>query len=173
MFTFDGANKRIYIDNSAVINGTISFTPEQLWSRWIDWYLTGDNSKYPQALRITGGDPIGGGQYIGNYLFFRNDLGWRGVPPTIDGVTVIINGAFFGEDPTLPVMENNIGQETDLIINRSSMVTNTAAGGSAIDINELAAAIASQLTVSGLTQAEHDKLMSVATKGDVYAASLL
>lgn len=129
MFTFDGPNKRISIDNSSVINGVVQFTPEELWSRWMDWYLTDDNSKYPPALRITGGDPIGSGQYIGNYLFFRNDLGWRGVPPSIDGVTVVINGAFYGEDPMLPVMINNLGQETDLVINRSSMVTNTAAGG--------------------------------------------
>lgn len=129
MFTFDGPNKRISIDNSSVVNGVVQFTPEELWSRWMDWYLTDDNSKYPPALRITGGDPIGSGQYIGNYLFFRNDLGWRGVPPTIDGVTIVINGAFYGEDPTLPVMVNNPGQETDLVINRSSMVTNTASGG--------------------------------------------
>lgn len=137
MFTFDGPNKRILIDNSAVIDGVVTFTPEELWSRWMDWYLTSDNSKYPQALRITGGDPIGGGQYIGNYLFFRNDLGWRGIPPTIDGVTIMINGAFYGEDPTLPVMVNNPGQETDLVINRSSMVTNTAAGGGSSDLSAM------------------------------------
>lgn len=139
MFTFDGPNKRISIDNSSVVNGVVQFTPEELWSRWMDWYLTDDNSKYPPALRITGGDPIGSGQYIGNYLFFRNDLGWRGVPPTIDGVTIVINGAFYGEDPTLPVMVNNPGQETDLVINRSSMVTNTASGGgtSGVTLEEL------------------------------------
>ena len=129
MFIFDGPNKRIHIELDAVSDNTVQFTPEELWSRWVDWYLTGDNSKYLPALRITGGDPIGGGQYIGNYLFFRNDLGWRGVPPEVDGITIIINGAFFGEDPMLPVMVNNPGQETDLVINRSSMVTAVASGG--------------------------------------------
>lgn len=142
MFVFDGVNKRIYIENSAVVGGVVSFTPEDLWSRWMDWYLTGDNSKYPQALRITGGDPIGGGQYIGNYLFFRNDLGWRGVPPTIDGVTVAINGAFYGENQELPIMVNNPGQETDLIINRSSLVTNTTGGsGNTYTLTEIANAV--------------------------------
>jgi len=129
MFIFDGPNKRIHIDASAIVNGVVTFTPEMLWSRWVDWYLTDDNSKYPQALRVTGGDPIGGGQYIGNYLFFRNDLGWRGVPPQVEGIVIIINGAFYGEDPAVPVMENNPGQETDLVINRSSMVTSVATGG--------------------------------------------
>lgn len=50
--------------------------------------------------------------------------------PTINGVTIVINGAFYGEDPSLPVMVNNPNQETDLVINRSSMVTNTVSGGS-------------------------------------------
>ena len=142
MFTFDGANKRIHIELDAVSNNMVTFTPEMLWSRWVDWYLTGDNSKYPQALRITGGDPIGGGQYIGNYLFFRNDLGWRGVPPMVDGITIIINGAFYGEDPLLPVMENNPNQETDLVINRSSMVTAVdTGGGSTYTLEQIADAV--------------------------------
>lgn len=66
-----------------------------------------------------------------------------GVPPTIDGVTIIINGAFYGEDPTLPVMVNNPNQETDLVINRSSMVTNTALGGSGVSytLQEIADAV--------------------------------
>lgn len=178
MFTFDGANKRITIENSAVINGVVSFTPEELWSRWMDWYLTGDNSKYPQALRITGGDPIGGGQYIGNYLFFRNDLGWRGVPPTIDGVTIIINGAFYGEDPSLPVMVNNPNQETDLVINRSSMVTNTASGGSGMSytLQEIADAVWTRTqreltaaSTSSLTQEQNDKLMGTLSVGEFIA----
>lgn len=161
MFIFDGPNKRIRIENSAVTDGVVQFTPEELWSRWVDWYLTADNSKYQPALRITGGDPIGGGQYIGNYLFFRNDLGWRGVPPTIDGVAVIINGAFFGEDSTLPVMENNAGQETDLIINRSSMVTNTVSGSSGgVDITQIMNKLNAMQSV-------------MATKADVYNAAVI
>lgn len=178
MFLFDGANKRITIENSAVVNGVVTFTPEELWSRWMDWYLTDDNSKYQQALRITGGDPIGGGQYIGNYLFFRNDLGWRGVPPTINGVTIIINGAFYGEDPELPVMVNNPNQETDLIINRSAIVTNTAAGGSSVSAQDIAAAVwayanreLTAASTSSLTQEQHDKLMAASTKQDVFNAS--
>jgi hypothetical protein len=160
MFIFDGPNLQIHIDLASVVDATVTFTPEELWSRWVDWTLIGDNSKYLPALRITGGDPIGGGQYIGNYLFLRNDLGWRGIPPEVDGATVIINGAFFGEDPTLPVMFNNVGQETKLIINRSSMVTNTASGGGSTDLS----AVLSQLNAIQT---------SMATKGDVYAAKFI
>lgn len=131
MFTFDGANKRIHIDNSAVSNGVVSFTPEQLWTAYVDWYLTSDNSKYGEAFRTVGGDIVNvtTGEAIGNYLFIRNDLGWRGVPPTINRVTVVINGAFYAQDSTLPVMENNVGQETDLVINRSVINTAISSGG--------------------------------------------
>jgi len=139
-FIFEGDSLHIHINEVMVVNGSIEFTVEELWTEWVDWVLTGDNSKYPFALRQTGGDPIGGGQYIGNYVFLRNDLGWRGKPPVIEGVRVVINGAFYAEDSTLPVMLNNAGQETDLIINRSSMVTTVATGGtSGVTLAELQA----------------------------------
>jgi hypothetical protein len=123
-FIFEGDTLHIHINPLAVVNNTIEFSVEELWTEWIDWSAQGDNSKYPFALRTVGGDPIGGGQYVGTYLFLRNDLGWRGIPPEVDPCTVVINGSFYGEDPTLPVMENRVGQETDLIINRSSLSTN-------------------------------------------------
>ena len=134
MFTFDGANKRIRINNSAVSNGVVTFTPQQLWAEYIDWYLTGDNSKYGEAFRTIGGDIVNSqtGEAVGIYLFMRNDLGWRGVPPTVDGVAVVINGAFYAEDSTLPVMENNVGQETDLVINRSVINTAIVSSGSGV-----------------------------------------
>lgn len=165
MFIFDGENKKVYIDNTAVINGMVSFTPEELWSRWMDWYLEDDNSKYPPAFRITGGDPIGSGQYIGNYLFFRNDLGWRIVPPTINGISIIINGAFYGEDPNLPVMLNNPNQETDLIINRSSMVTNTMSGGVNYSLNDIALAVWENITRTLTTAAVQGDVNIVSVKG--------
>ena len=142
MFTFDGANKRIRINNSAVSNGVVTFTPQQLWTEYIDWYLTGDNSKYGEAFRTIGGDIVNSqtGEAVGIYLFMRNDLGWRGVPPTVDGVAVVINGAFYAEDSTLPVMENIVGQETDLVINRS--VINTAIVSSAPGVSFTLAQIA-------------------------------
>lgn len=131
MFTFDGANKRIRINNSAVSNGVVTFTPQQLWTEYIDWYLTWDNSKYGEAFRTIGGDIVNSqtGEAVGIYLFMRNDLGWRVAPPTINRVTVVINGAFYAQDSTLPVMENNAGQETDLVINRSVINTAISSGG--------------------------------------------
>ena len=132
MFIFDGPNLKIYIEPSAVAGDVVMFTPQQLWSSWIDWIAEGDNSKYPLAFESVM-IPLDGNTLLGQYLFLRNDLGWRGVPPAADRITIVINGSFYAKDSTLPVMNNIPNQETDLIINRSTltttMVTNGGSGG--------------------------------------------
>lgn len=123
-FIFDGVNLRIHINPAFVTGNIITFSVNEIWSEWLKWVQIGDNSKYPLAFRSTGGDSIGQGQFVGTYLFMRNDLGWRGVPPEIDPCTIIIDGSFYGEDPAQGVMENLTTFTTDLIINRSSLTTN-------------------------------------------------
>jgi len=142
MFVFDGPNKRIHIEASAVVNGAVQFNVTELWSRYVDWLAIGDNSKYQQAMSVIGGQSIGGGQYVGTYLFFRNDLGWRGVPPAIDGTSIVIDGAFYPQDSTLPVLENLPDQETSLVINRSAIVFGMDTSGTpAPTAAEIAAAV--------------------------------
>lgn len=109
--------------------GVFAFSVYELYSEWKRWVQVGDNSKYPEAFRTIGGDPIGSGQSIGFYLFMRNDLGWRGVPPNVDGVTVRIDGSFFGESSSLPIMEKIPGNTTTLVINHSALVTGIEVGG--------------------------------------------
>ena len=162
MFIFDGANKKIHIELDAVNNNVVQFTTMQLWSRWLDWHAIGDNSKYPPAFESIMVD-IGGGQYAGQFLFMRNDLGWRGVPPEVDGVTIVINGSFFGKDEMLPVMENNEGQETDLIINRASIATTISTSGGSTDLSAL---------IAQLNRIEAS-LGYKATKADVINAALM
>jgi len=144
MFTFDGANKKIYIEPSAVSGSMVEFTPQQLWSEWIDWVAEGTNSKYLPAFESVM-LPLDATTMLGQYLFIRNDLGWRGVPPVADHISIIINGSFYAKEPTLPVMENIPNQETDLIINRSTL-TNTAivggtSGGSSYTLEQIAEAV--------------------------------
>jgi hypothetical protein len=128
-FTFDGPNLRIRAREDAVINGVFSFSIYELYSEWKRWMQLSDNTKYLPAFRTVGGDPIGGGQYVGFYLFMRNDYGWRGVPPNIDGITVMIEGSFFGESANTPVMEMISGNTTSLIINRSSLTQAISTSG--------------------------------------------
>lgn len=80
---FDGENKLIYV------NPEINFVSvkEDIYSDWKEWTQVRDNSKYPPAIRVTGGDPIGGGLYTGDVYFLIN--GWRifvDHSMTIDGV---------------------------------------------------------------------------------------
>ena len=158
MFIFDGVAKRIYIEPTAVAGQVVQFTPAQLWTEYVDWVAIGDNSKYLPALESIMVS-IGVNQYVGPYVFIRNDLGWMGVPPAVDPVTIVIDGSFYAKNPVLPVMENQPGQETDLVINRSA-ITSTVTVGGGTDLTTV---------LNKLTQME----ATLASKGDVYAASFL
>ena len=162
MFIFDGPNLKIYIEPSAVTGDVIVFTPQQLWSAWIDWIAEGDNSKYPLAFESVM-IPLDGSTLLGQYLFLRNDLGWRGVPPAADRISIIINGSFYAKDSLLPVMENIPNQETDLVINRSTLTTTMAVNNTGSDLNEV---------LTRLTQLEN-KVNKTATKADVINAAMM
>ena len=138
MFIFDGNARKIYIEPAAVAGQVVQFTPAQLWTAYVDWVATDRNSKYLPAFEIVM-VPLGSGQYVGPYLLIRNDLGWVGVPPVADKVTVVINGSFYAKDEMLPVMENIPGQETDLVINRSTLTTTMAISGGTTDLSAVLA----------------------------------
>lgn len=121
-FTFNGAQKKIYCKNSSVVDQTFSFSIYELYSDWKRWiYQDGENLKYLPAFRTIGGDPIGGGAYVGFYLFLRNDFGWRLVPPNTNNITISVEGSLFGESPNVAIMDQISGNTTQLIINRSSL----------------------------------------------------
>ncbi len=126
-FIFDGPNKKIHLDPAYVVGGVISFSCLELWSRWVDWQA--ENQQHDFALSIIY-VPSPAGGFIGPYLFLRNDLGWVGVPPPVDGVSIIITGgAFYGMSSSLPVMENVFGQETDLVVQQSNIVNTISTSG--------------------------------------------
>lgn len=139
MFIFDGPTKRIFIDPTATSGSVIKFTPQQLWTEWVIWVSISDNSKYLPAFESVM-IPLDETSDLGQYLFMRNDLGWRGVPPIADHVSIIVNGSLYAKDSTIPMMENIPNQETDFVINRSTL-TNTvfvnSSGGSAVDLTEV------------------------------------
>jgi len=84
---FDGLNKRIILTS-----GTITLSVPDLWSRWVDWLLVGDNSKYLPAMRVLGGDvrdPVAGTRIPVN-VFLLND--WRIRPQDGSHTLVVIDG---------------------------------------------------------------------------------
>lgn len=98
-YIIDGISKTI-----TLTTGTTQVSVRDLWSRWVDWFLTGDNSKFLPAFQTVGGDDIdiANGTKIPIYSFLQN--GWRIKPQesnhtlTINDGILLVNG---GGDPFL------------------------------------------------------------------------
>ena len=71
--TFDGANKLIIVNPGVT---TLDF-PTDVYSNWKEWLIQTDNvnTKFAEAIRTTGGDPLPGGLLLGSSYFLQN--GWR------------------------------------------------------------------------------------------------
>lgn len=82
--------------------GTTTFSVRDLYSRWVDWMFTGDNSKYLPAFESIGGNPIdpGQGTYIPIYAFLIN--GWKLKPQEANHTLSVTDGILLvsgGGDP--------------------------------------------------------------------------
>ena len=126
--TFDGTTKVI-----TLTAGTTSLSVRDLWSRWVDWFLTSDNSKYLPAFQQVGGDDIDpvAGTTIPIYAFLMN--GWKLKPQeanhtlTVSDGILLVNG---GGDP----FNNTTGTYTVRINYQQpvqSITVSTAGGGGA------------------------------------------
>lgn len=96
-YTFDGPNKRIILSS-----GTVGLEIPDLWSRWVDWLITGDNSKYALAMRSVGGDVIDAtaGTSIPVYTYLIN--GWKIQPQAASHTLYVTDGILLvdgGGDP--------------------------------------------------------------------------
>lgn len=116
-FTFDGPNKKIRISS-----GITSITTVDIYSRWVDWLLTSDNSKYLPAFRTVGGDPISPTKSLGFTLFLLND--WRIVPQSLDH-TLIIDGNLY-TDPYGGIRVDNVPGYTIMVEYTVSNLTDSS-----------------------------------------------
>ena len=84
---FDGPNKVIILTS-----GTVTLSVRDLWSRWVDWLLTGDNSKFLPAMSLLGGDDIDpiAGTKIPAYVSLLN--GWRVRPQAANHILNVTSG---------------------------------------------------------------------------------
>jgi len=149
MVTFDGPNKLIICDA-----GTTSLNVKAMYSMWKEWMLLSDNSKYAQAFRVVGGDPTIGNNIITPYFFLLN--GWK-IRPQEANHTLKVDGILLTDD--------------------SSEAFTDTIGTYRIGINQIVPiyteSVLMETGVSGLTTEESAKLDKLATKADVYGASLL
>jgi hypothetical protein len=149
-----------------VVDGVFQFTSVELYSEWVDWAAQGDNLKYLPAFDTVGGDPLGGGQYIGGYVFIRNDLGWKGVPPDVGNVQVVIDGNFYPMAPGLPFFVPWPGVIT-VIQSRVSQMTQAveiggSTGPSAIDVaNAVWARTPATMPAGGIGEWLYKKVLTI------------
>lgn len=96
--TFNAATKI-----ASLSAGTTSLSVRDLWSRWVDWWLTSSNSGIaPVAMAQVGGDDIdaGAGTKIPIYVFLQN--GWRVRPQEANHTLNVTDGILLvdgGGDP--------------------------------------------------------------------------
>ena len=119
--TFDGDNLTI-----TLAAGDVEMdAADDLYEPWKEWVRLSDNSKYPAAFRVTGGDPLTPGITAGAYFFLRNDNGWR-IRPAEEDATILAIGNLAPEDSTLPIMIPTIGDFTVLIAGLQPITQNVA-----------------------------------------------
>jgi hypothetical protein len=127
-YSINGETKTI-----TLTTGTISVSVRDMWSRWVDWFLTDDNSKFLPAFKSVGGDDIDAteGTKIPIYSFLEN--GWKIRPQESnhtlsikDGI-LLVNG---GGDPFI----NTLGAYTVRINYQQPVqaISFTSGGGSSI-----------------------------------------
>lgn len=95
--SFNGTTKVISLST-----GTTSLSVHDLYSRWKDWVLLSDNSKYAPAFTVVGGDSIdeSAGTSVPLYAFLEN--GWRIKPQEANHTLKVVDGILLvsgGGDP--------------------------------------------------------------------------
>ena len=139
--TFDPAAKRIILDSASV-------TAEEIFSRWEDWALLSDNVKYGAVATHVGGDDLGGGLFIPNYIFLQN--GWR-VRPMEASHNLNITGNLFVVGGGVPVVNTlgnyNVAVQYTVPVQAQGIATSGTSGPSASDI---AAAVVAAMQTSAV-----------------------
>ncbi len=150
--TFDGENKLIYISPAV----TVVDVKTDIYSNWKEWLLLYDNSKFPAAIRSTGGDPTISGEYAGDIYFMIN--GWR----IVVSHSCQINGVLYSDDYSSPFVQ---ADGTQLVTNKVSSLVNTVSvgGGSGISVADIEAStiLAKKTDVQQSTTTIMNKLATI------------
>lgn len=130
--------------------GTTTLGVRELWSRWVDWVVTSDNSKYLPAFAQVGGNDIDvlTGTSIPIYLFMLN--GWKIRPQESNHTLTVYDGVLVVDGGGDPFVET-LGAYT-VRVNYSQPVqaiTVATGGGAPIDVPAVASAVWQKLLTSG------------------------
>ena len=120
-YTFTGSTKIISPTDAPVL-GAISIDVQDMYSRWVDWFLTSDNSKYLPAMRVVWWDPLPWSKKLGLTYFMLN---WWKIKPYEATHTFSLNGNVYSEDWTSSFIPT-VGSYNVTIINTvSNLVDST------------------------------------------------
>ena len=123
---FDGINKIIYVHPEV----TALDIRSDVYSGWIDWIALRDNTKFAPAIRYTGLDPIGGGQYTGDIYFLTN--GWK---LSVDLAKVRISGVLYSDNYATAYYTPDLVAQYPASV--AALVNTVSTGGSGASAAEL------------------------------------
>ena len=156
--TFDPTNKIVQLDSTSVSAATI-------WSRWVDYVVLSDNSKYGEVMT-----QLGGVAPVDLYIFMEN--GWRVRPLEADGVTTITGNLLVtgGGSPIAQTLGNfNVLVNMETPVKASAIEVSTGgSGGSYNDTNLISKVDTIQTTITAnqaLIIAEHDATQVAISSG--------
>jgi hypothetical protein len=125
--TFDGENRLIIVNDGV----TYLRVKEDIYSNWKEWVQVRKNSEWYEALRTTGGDPVGGGLYSGDIYFTIND--WK----IVINEQVTVEGIIYDETPGVSPFIVNPGGGVRNIVSNLALQYTTTPGGDCPTVEEI------------------------------------
>ena len=123
--TFDGVAKLIILPL-----GTTTISVQDLYSAWVDWFGTGDNSKFLPAFRFVGGDPVSDTKNLGITFFIIN--GYR-IRPQESDHRLTVEGNLYTDPAGFSPFVGTLGNYNVVIemqvSNLSDVITVNTSGG--------------------------------------------
>ena len=149
----------------------VTFTAQEIYSRWSDWLLLSDNLKYLPAFDSGGGAAAGTGTTDIVYTLLT-DNGWLICPKTTESsVRVVITGDLYPDIPANPMFgydEVVSGGHTHIEQRVTTSARVVTTGGSAVlpgDITDIAAAVWAKDLAPGFPAERVQRLVAAAVAG--------
>jgi len=145
--TFDGPNRVIIVNDG---ESSVDIQTD-IYSAWKEWTQLEKNLAFPVALSTIGGEPIGGGLFVGATFFLEN--GWRIRPFEADGVITFTGNIYTREEGDNPVT-STIGDwniQTTFRVSALAYALETGGGGSSLTAGEVASAVWQYATSGSIT----------------------
>jgi hypothetical protein len=137
-FTFNGPSKLITVSYEGAVT---PIEATEFYSRWKDWVALGNAHYLPAFSESVGGNDLGGGVGLGQYVFLNNDLGWRITGSGFD-YEIRVTGDLYFADPDVSFFTPVAAHTVLFTVQRTTGSTIVASGGGGGTVDEAAIAAA-------------------------------